>query len=185
MGKRSNFERKERDFYRTPLSAVEVLIPHIRHIKNYVEPCAGDGALAEHLGRFGKYYAYLSDICPQDSTKPIHKMNVFDITSCNAQAFITNPPWDRRILHPLILHLSNLAPTYLLFDSDWAHTIQSEPYMSRCHTIISVGRCKWIEDSPHTGKDNCSWYHFERKEPEFTRFYGKKRVPKEDTPLLL
>ena len=30
--------------------------------------------------------------------------------------FITNPPWDRKVLHPLIVHLSDQAPTWLLFD---------------------------------------------------------------------
>ena len=46
MGKRSNFERREADFYPTPRAAVLPLIPHLRGsgIRTFAEPCAGDGA---------------------------------------------------------------------------------------------------------------------------------------------
>jgi hypothetical protein len=49
--------------------------------------------------------------------------NALDIQA--ASMFITNPPWDRKVLHPLIEHLSSIAPTWLLFDADWMHTKQS------------------------------------------------------------
>jgi hypothetical protein len=49
MGKRSSFERREADFYPTPRVAVVPLIPHLRCIKTFAEPCAGDGALVRHL----------------------------------------------------------------------------------------------------------------------------------------
>ena len=47
MGKRSNFERREADFYPTPRAAVVPLIPYIlgSGIRTFAEPCAGDGAL--------------------------------------------------------------------------------------------------------------------------------------------
>ena len=43
MGKRSNFERREADFYPTPFEAVLPLIPYLRGIRTFAEPCAGDG----------------------------------------------------------------------------------------------------------------------------------------------
>ena len=49
MGKRSNFERIERDFYPTPFEAVEPLIPHLPDKFTFAEPCAGDGSLTRHL----------------------------------------------------------------------------------------------------------------------------------------
>ena len=51
MGKRSNFERREADFYPTPRPAVLPLIPYLRSggIRTFAEPCAGDGALVRHL----------------------------------------------------------------------------------------------------------------------------------------
>ena len=39
-----------------------------------------------------------------------------------ADAIITNPPWTRELLHPLISHFQQLKPTWLLFDADWCHT---------------------------------------------------------------
>ena len=64
MGKRSNFERKERDFYPTPAKAVLPLIPHLRSagIKTFAEPCCGRGHLVRHLESFGLTCVYAGDI---------------------------------------------------------------------------------------------------------------------------
>ena len=83
---------------------------------------------------------------------------------------ITNPPWDRSVLHPMIDHFSLLRPTWLLFDADWPHTKQSAEYMKMCSKIVSIGRIKWFGNM--TGKDNCAWYLFGNKETE-TKFYGR------------
>lgn len=170
MGKRSNFERKERDYYVTPHSAVVPLIPHLTY-KTFEEPCAGNGALAFHLIREGLKCIKATDIQPQHIE--IGKQDVFDIKRTLAGCFITNPPWDRKILHPLIDHLRNIAPTWLLFDADWMHTKQSAPYIQYCEKIVSVGRVKWIEDSKSTGKDNCAWYLFTETGKPSTTFVGR------------
>jgi len=65
------------------------------------------------------------------------------------------------LLHPLILHFSKQAPTWLLFDADWIHTKQAVQYLPLCKKVVSIGRVKWIEDSKHTGKDNSCWYLFD------------------------
>jgi hypothetical protein len=62
----------------------------------------------------------------------------------------------------MIEHFSAMRPTWLLFDADWMHTLQSAPYMKWCRKIVSVGRVKWIPDSTMTGKDNCAWYLFDQ-----------------------
>ena len=62
MGKRSNFERRPADFYPTPRAAVMPLIPHLRGIRSFAEPCAGDGALVRHLEEFGLRCVYAGDI---------------------------------------------------------------------------------------------------------------------------
>ena len=49
MGKYSNEERNERDYYPTPLKAVIPLVPYLQGIKNFAEPFSGDGALIQHL----------------------------------------------------------------------------------------------------------------------------------------
>jgi hypothetical protein len=62
MGKRSNFERREADFYPTPRAAVLPLVPHLRGVRTFAEPCCGDGALVRHLEAFGLRCIYAGDI---------------------------------------------------------------------------------------------------------------------------
>ena len=161
MGKRSNFERRERDFYPTPYEAVVPLLPHLKPRARFCEPCAGDGALVDHLTKHGFVCARARDIEPRRSD--IDRKDALTTLTGNIDYFITNPPWDRKILHPLITFLSNQHPTWLLFDADWMHTKQAAELMRRCVKIVSVGRVKWIPNSKMTGKDNCCWYLFKRE----------------------
>ena len=85
---------------------------------------------------------------------------------------ITNPPWERKLLHPMIEQFSDLRPTWLLFDADWVHTKQAIPFMPRLRKIVSVGRVKWFDKT--AGKDNACWYLFDRHDETYaTRFYGR------------
>jgi hypothetical protein len=90
-----------------------------------------------------------------------------------AEEIISNPPWTRSILHPLILHLQRLAPTWLLLDASWAHTVQAGPYLDQCSHIVSVGRVKWMPDSPYTGKDDAAWFRFHAPHVGGPRFFGR------------
>jgi len=171
MGKRSSFDRIPRDFYPTPVEAVTPLLPHLSNVRRFCEPCAGNGALIDHLLAAGLQCAAAWDIEPQRSD--IDKQDATDRLCGNVDAFITNPPWDRKILHPLIEHLSAQAPTWLLFDADWIHTRQSASYTHLLRKIVSVGRVKWIPDSKMTGKDNCSWYLFDQNSDGSTVFIGR------------
>ncbi len=172
MGKRSDFERRERDFYPTPYEAVVPLLDHLMPRTLFVEPCAGDGVLVSHLHRHGHHCVSASDIEPQDPS--VKALDVFNAQIGQGQCFITNPPWDRSILHPIIEHLSSQAPTWLLFDADWMHTKQAVPYLDRLEAIVSVGRVKWIAGSKMTGKDNCCWYLFTETPNNHTQFYGRE-----------
>jgi hypothetical protein len=173
MGKRSNFERKPRDFYPTPLEAVEPLIPHLDGRFTFTEPCAGNGVLVDHLESNGGHCTWASDIEPQKDG--IISMDYSELSDKHtfSNYIITNPPWDRTILHPMIEHFSDLIPTWLLFDADWMHTKQSRPYLSYLHKVVSVGRIKWFGNM--TGKDNCAWYLFDAQTPPImgTFFYGR------------
>jgi hypothetical protein len=53
MGKRSDFERRDRDFYPTPAEAVAPLLLHLSSGTRFTEPCAGNGALVDHLKAVG------------------------------------------------------------------------------------------------------------------------------------
>lgn len=174
MGKRSTFDRVPRDFYPTPPAALTPLLTHLAQRTVFIEPCAGNGQLSNMLMGFRHLCADQFDIEPKhpvvrqaDALTEISDGVDFD-------CFITNPPWSRDVLHPLITHLSNQAPAWLLFDADWIHTRQAVSHLNRLRRIVSVGRVKWIPDSPFTGKDNCCWYLFDRPDSEqAVSFYGR------------
>mgnify|MGYP003109204482 FL=1 len=171
MGKRSDFKRIPRDFYPTPLEAAEPLFSHLPRNFTFIEPCAGDGALVDHITKNTAGRCILkADIAPK--RQDIAQQNVMGSLD-KPDFYITNPPWDRKILHPIIELLSSLAPTWLLFDADWPHTQQSAPYMEYLEKIVSIGRVKWIPDSKMTGKDNCCWYLFDKKNYKQTMFFGR------------
>ena len=171
MGKRSNFERKPRDFYPTPFKAVEPLVLHLPNGFTFAEPCAGDGALVLHLELGGGRCMWSSDIEPQQyNIETMDYSQVGEQELLGSDYIITNPPWDRKILHPMIDHFSTLRPTWLLFDADWAHIKKSAPYIKKCAKIVSVGRISWFGNM--TGKDNCAWYLFYNDNVD-TKFYGR------------
>lgn len=176
MGKRSSFERRERDFYPTPAEAVQPLLRHVRHGDMFVEPCAGDGALVRHLERAGLSCKRASDIEPRAdwiAAEDALADQPWPWCDDSVEYIITNPPWSRDVLHPMIVAFSDLKPTWLLFDADWSHTRQAAPYLPRLRKIVSVGRVKWIPGSPFSGKDNCAWHLFDRPAADPALFFGR------------
>jgi hypothetical protein len=173
MGKRSNFERVEKDFYRTiDPRAVAALAPHLAPSRRFVEPCAGSGDLMDQLVAMGHICDSAFDIDPK--REDIYRGDAFKYHwAGGVDLNITNPPWSRPILHALIDHLSALRPTWLLFDADWAHTLQSKPYMSKCVKIVSVGRLIWIPGTKMQGKDSVCWYLFDANHNGPTEFVGR------------
>lgn len=175
MGKRSDFARIPRDFYRTPREAVVPLIAHLPFASTFLEPCAGDGALVEHLTGVGHALWDAFDIEPQaPQIKQADAMDTWRTGKLDGCDYIiTNPPWGQKVLHPMIEHFSAMRPTWLLFDADWMHTKQSAPYMPWLRKVVSVGRVKWIPGSKMTGKDNCAWHLFDQQSEGQTVFVGR------------
>ena len=176
MGKRSDFTRFERDYYQTPIIAVMPLLPHLPRCTRFYEPCAGDGQLANILEEMGGHYCTEAwDIEPQAGW--IRKANALTHTPDEeGDCYITNPPWNRDVLHPLITKLSSHRPTWLLIDADWMHTIQATSFMPTCQKIVSIGRAKWIPDSPYTSMDNCCWYLFDGTKLGISSDFFARRV---------
>lgn len=168
MGKRSNFARRPMDAYDTPYEAVLPLLPHLIGVHTFAEPCAGNLWLVSHLNKLGLQCTYAADIRGGADALFIDPQDLAEV-----DCIITNPPWTRELLHPLINHFLQPKPTWLLFDADWMHTRQAGPYLSFCSHIVSVGRVKWIQDSPFTGKDNAAWYRFDRRHQTGPRFFGR------------
>ncbi len=174
MGKRSDFKRRKNDAYFTPYEPVEFLVPFLpKEQFTYVEPCAGDGRLTEHLQRatddraicIGAYdinpkahFVQYGDTCQDGIQQAIRSTHVFNH---KPNFYITNPPWTRKLLHEYIKIYSKRAPTWLLFDASWAHTQQAVPYLKLCTDIVSVGRVRWIADSDSKGYDDAAWYKFD------------------------
>lgn len=127
--------------------------------------------MVDHLEAAGHACAHAHDIEPRRAN--VDRKDALTTMTGNIDCFITNPPWDRKILHPLIVFLSSQHPTWLLFDADWMHTRQSAPFMPFLRKIVSVGRVKWIPDSPFTGKDNCCWYLFDQTSDAPAQFVGR------------
>ena len=151
MGKRSSFRRMKNDAYDTPRDPTIPLRPHLPAAFSFIEPCAGKGDLASHLRSFGGICLEMFDIEPRAT--PVNEWDAMRLRSCEAQYIITNPPWTRELLHPLILHLCQLAPTWLLLDAAWAFTKQCRPYMRHCRKVVAVGRVRWIPGSPHAADE--------------------------------
>lgn len=170
MGKRSNFARIDRDAYQTiDPRAVEKLLPHLRGIRTFAEPCAGEGYLVGQLQAAGLVCAYEGDI----ETGLDALVHPFD-EEATFDAIISNPPWRRDIMHAMILRFQAMAPTWLLFDADWAHTKQSGPYIDQCSHIVSVGRLKWMPGTKMTGKENAAWHRFHAQHTGGPRFIGRE-----------
>lgn len=183
MGKRSKFLRRKNDFYETPEKAVLPLLPHLKPQRKFIEPCAGHGALIKHIEKYDHKCIMASDINPAPKGI-IWNGGIKDATKDNylirtpIDCFITNPPWTRELLHPIIENLSKQYPTWLLFDANWLFTKQAKPYLPYLLKVVTIGRIKWIEDSKYLSKDDCCWYLFDQQtiksHPNDIEFIGKQ-----------
>lgn len=174
MGKRSDFDHIPRSKYYTPAPGLTPLLPFISNVRTFIEPCAGAGWLIRHLEAAGKQCLFSCDIEPDAGTTMLRADALqLDMRHLAADAIITNPPWERADLHPMIRHFMAQFPTWLIFDADWKHTVQAGPLLRHCSHIVSVGRLKWIEGSADTGKDNCAWYCFDHRHTHGPRFFGR------------
>lgn len=173
MGKRSEFERVDKDFYPTPMKAVEPLLPHLDPATRFIEPCAGDGRLIRHLQYFGHRCVGAFDIEPRHAS--VKQGDARRLRGTNIPMWITNCPWSRDLLHPIIRNLAAQAPLWTIIDAAWAHTSQAAEYLAYCHKIVSIGRVQWIEGSGMSGKDDAAFFLFDRNAPfDGTRFYGAR-----------
>lgn len=176
MGKRSDKERIPHDFYAT--TDLKALAPEFtKNIrgKSYAEPCYGEGDL-ENLLRDFALCEWRSDIRTTTSgcyTLDASCLSKESIDRCDL--IITNPPYTRNVLLPMIEKFISLKPTWLLLPADYMHNVYFGDYMSRCSKVVSIGRLKWFKDSPHTSTDNYAWYYWKYKADTETEtvFYGR------------
>lgn len=170
MGKRSDFQRVAKDYYRTfDPKAGNAILPHIGENYTYAEPFCGRGDLIKQLK--GKC-EYASDIQPEhefnETGLTFHEKSYNMVTDADLQGcdlVISNPPWSRPILHDSIEFFASKKPTWFLFDANWMFTKQSGYYLNKyCVKIVRIGRMQWIEDTSGKpkmqAKDDACWYFF-------------------------
>jgi len=171
------FEKRPRDFYETPLSAVKSLQGFLSTGFTFCEPCAGAGALVNHLEVEFEATCFLPiDIEPQvDWVVKGDALNLNEASLEYCDVIITNPPFTWSIVKPMMDHFISLKPTILLLPADFAHNIRFTPYLRWCSLIKSIGRVKWIEGSKGSGVENYAWYWFDKDKPsdQATTFYGR------------
>lgn len=167
MGKFSNFERKQRDWYPTidPKAAAK-LAPFVAG--TFIEPCAGDGALIRLLAPYGLSCAFACDIEPM--SEGIEKLDVlfFGAQLPPCDQIITNPPYEFAALSPMIDKFRAHAPTWLLLKADFAFKRESRRHMAYCSYFVNVGRLFW-EENRVRGMEDFAWFRFNKDETE-TRF---------------
>ncbi len=159
-----SYPSKPNDFWPTiDLRAIPPLLPHLPKACLYAEPCAGGGHLIDLLDPHGPICAWASDLAPQSAT--IMPCDIFSITADDLRhvdCIITNPPWSRKLLHPIIRHLLTLGkPAWLLFDAAWAFTQQASEHLAHCTHIAAIGRLRWIPDSSFDPPTDYAWYCFD------------------------
>lgn len=181
--------RRRNDFYPTiDPRAAQALAAVLPAGTVYAEPCAGTGDLIQLLEPYGLRCDWAMELEPQGACLrnrwPIARGNALGLTAADAgeaTCFITNPPWQRAMLHALIAHLATILPTWLLFDASWMHTLQAVPLGRACTDIVSVGRLKWFVGTRYDPPDDCAWYRFDRRpdqpRPAAPRFHFRRPAP--------
>jgi hypothetical protein len=169
----TEFKRVEGDFYATTPAAVSPLFRFLPPKTKFSEPCAGAGDLVDLLTAQGHECVSKFDTAPRradilqgDALSALHPIDFK-----NPQKIITNPPWKREALHPMILRFMEIAPTWLLFDIDWASCKQAAPFLKNCVTILAIGRVSWFGGSG--GMDNVAWYEFNADHTAGPHFINK------------
>jgi hypothetical protein len=169
------YEKRPRDYYPTPKSAV---MP-IRHMLpkgfSFCEPCAGDGRLVSHLEELTSGQCFFaSDIEPGADWIVTLDGNDLDSAAVEyCEYIITNPPFTWGVLQPMLEKWISLRPTLVLLPADFMHNKRVAPLMTNCVWVKSIGRVKWIEGSKGAGVENYAWYMFVKNHDKPTHFYGR------------
>lgn len=175
MGKRTDYEKRARDYYWTPLEPIKPLVPFLLG-QAYGEPCVGGGHLVKGINHYtfrlpnrprclwssdlAPDYERLRQNTPYLTPKTVSgtKLRWYDLREVDI--LVSNPPFSWNILQALMRVFLSLKPTWLLLPSDMASNQRFSPFMGVCSDIIPVGRVSWMENG-QSGMENYSWYLFD------------------------
>lgn len=168
MGKRSDNDSaatNPSDFWPTPAAGVLPLVPHLVPGSTFIEPCAGDGALIDELERHGFKCSMAFDVAPR--REGIARRDASRIVGFNmVSPIITNPPWRRKLLEPILDNLVGQATLWLLLPLDYTTNLWTNRFMRHVNKIVPIGRVSWLGNGKG-GMENSAWYRFERNIQDF------------------
>jgi len=177
MGRESRFDLQPNSWYPTDRRALNALLPFLAPGTPFVEPCAGDGRLANWLTEAGHYCYGLGDIAPRAHW--IAKRDARELAPPLRQAdalqppptIITNPPYSpRALMHELLAcWLGRGWPCWLLIDAPWMHTGRAAAWLLHCTDIVAAGRMNMFGGTDGR-KDHC-WFHFTPVPGAVARFW--------------
>jgi len=144
VSKFSSFERIDKEFYPTidPKSIPPNFLKHIKG-KTYAEPCCGAGDLINLIGD-NAVCRWKSDLNPAGCGVAWDAMKLSKNELEKCELIVTNPPYLKDVLLPLISHLSSLRPTWMLLPADIMHNGYMVEPMKKCERVVSIGRLYWF-----------------------------------------
>jgi hypothetical protein len=124
----------------------------------FVEPCAGDGRLKNVLVDKGLCCVAAIDINPRRGD-----IGVGDAASLIGLAphipVVTNPPWARKLLEPILSNLLGQTTLWLLLPLDYLSNQWTGFAIKHVNCIIPLGRVSWLENGKG-GMENSAWFRF-------------------------
>ena len=168
MGKRTSYAKIPKDFYPTiDPRAHDTILPFIRG-KTYAEPCAGSGDLID--GLMDAATCLLESDIREDTmclTRDAMELTEEDLVGCDL--IVTNPPYTKSVLLPMIDHFTTLRDTWLLLPWDLACNQYFRYYMEGCAKVVPIGRLCWVKKDGKLvrGYENYAWYLFPKSGEKF------------------
>lgn len=171
------------NFWPTPPDAVVPLVPELRldlpAVPNryFIEPCAGDGALVKALRVHGIICKVAFDNAPRDPDVRLGDAAKVDWGETAPDEIplpvVTNPPWARHLLEPILANLIGTRVVWLLLPLDMAANLWTNPYMRYVNRIVPLGRVSWLGNGK-AGMENSMWARFSPQ----VRSFITERKPK-------
>lgn len=153
------YPKQDRDFYPTPMPTVRPLIPHLKaaRIREFCEPCAGEGHLVRHIESFGLRCVYAGDILDGGDALAIEHFPA---------PVITNTPFSRsnfKLMLALIEHFMRAAPcAWLLLPHDRINTSYMRRFLPQISDVVVAGRDQWLENGKR-GTTDLAWFRLDRR----------------------
>ena len=161
MGKRTSFSKVDKDFYPTiDPRAFEAIIPFVRG-RTYAEPCAGNGDLVDGLADAATC-KWETDVREEVDCRTMDAMSITQDDLEGIDLIITNPPFTKSVLLPMIDHFMSLKPTWLLLPWDLPCNKYFRLYAEGCNKIVPIGRLCWFKKDGKfvRGYENFAWYYW-------------------------